>query len=64
MRLRGLLPQRAQSARWGPVLAEAAIVVFAAIVIACLFTYPYIINFSNAGRIDEAHGSCTIAGVR
>ncbi len=60
MRLRGLPPQRAQSARWGPGLAEAAIVVFAAIVIACIFTYPYIINFSNAGRIDTNDGRWSI----
>src|SRR5688572_3788051 len=41
-------------------LAEAAIVTFAAIVIACIFTYPYIINFSNAGRIDTNDGRWSI----
>jgi hypothetical protein len=40
--------------------SEAAIVVFAAIVIACVFTYPYIINFSNAGRIDTNDGRWSI----
>src|SRR5919106_5674857 len=43
-----------------PRLAEAAIVVCAAIVIACIFTYPYIINFSNAGRIDTNDGRWSI----
>ena len=41
-------------------VAEAAIVVLAAIVIACVFTYPYIINFSNAGRIDTNDGRWSI----
>ena len=41
-------------------LAEMAIVAFAAIVIACIFTYPYIINFSNAGRIDTNDGRWSI----
>ena len=50
MRFRGLPPR----------LREAAIVVFAAIVIACIFTYPYIINFSNAGRIDTNDGRWSI----
>ena len=40
--------------------AEAAIVVSAAIVIACAFTYPYIVNFSNAGRIDTNDGRWSI----
>lgn len=40
--------------------AEAAIVTFAAIVIACIFTYPYIVNFSNAGRIDTNDGRWSI----
>ena len=39
---------------------EAAIVVFAAIVIACIFTYPYILTFSNAGRIDTNDGRWSI----
>ena len=41
-------------------VAEAAIVVLAAIVIACVFTYPYIINFSNAGRLDTNDGRWSI----
>ena len=41
-------------------LAEAAIVVIAAIVIACIFTYPYIVNFSNAGRLDTNDGRWSI----
>jgi len=40
--------------------AEAAIVVLASIVIACIFTYPYVINFSNAGRIDTNDGRWSI----
>ena len=40
--------------------AEAAIVMLAAIVIACVFTYPYIVNFSNAGRIDTNDGRWSI----
>jgi hypothetical protein len=40
--------------------AEAAIVVLASIVIACIFTYPYIANFSNAGRIDTNDGRWSI----
>jgi hypothetical protein len=40
--------------------SEAAIVVSAAIVIACAFTYPYIVNFSNAGRIDTNDGRWSI----
>jgi hypothetical protein len=60
MRFRGLAeaPQRAQSARWGP--AEAAIVVIGAVILACVFTYPYIINFSNAGRLDTNDGRWSI----
>ena len=42
------------------VSAEAAIVVFSAIVIACVFTYPYIIHFNNAGRIDSNDGRWSI----
>ena len=40
--------------------AEAAIVVLASIVIACIFTYPYIVNFSNAGRLDTNDGRWSI----
>src|ERR671912_375986 len=40
--------------------AEAATVVLASIVIACIFTYPYIINFSNAGRLDTNDGRWSI----
>ncbi len=59
MRFRGLAtPQRAKSARRGP--REAAIVVTAAVVLACVFTYPYIINFSNAGRLDTNDGRWSI----
>jgi 4-amino-4-deoxy-L-arabinose transferase-like glycosyltransferase len=59
MRFRGFaVPQRAKSARWGPL--EAAIVVIAAVVLACVFTYPYIINFSNAGRLDTNDGRWSI----
>ena len=36
------------------------IVVCAAIVIACIFTYPYIVNFGNAGRIDSNDGRWSI----
>jgi hypothetical protein len=39
---------------------EAAIVVTAAVVLACVFTYPYIINFSNAGRLDTNDGRWSI----
>src|SRR5688572_18434561 len=59
MRFRGLAtPQRATSARRGA--REAAMVVTAAVVIACIFTYPYIINFSNAGRLDTNDGRWSI----
>jgi hypothetical protein len=60
--MRSLAPQRAKSARWGPRsgLTEATLVVFAAIVIACAFTYPYIIHFNNAGRIDSNDGRWSI----
>jgi hypothetical protein len=59
--MRSHAPQRAQSARQGPRgLAEAAIVVVAAIVIACVFTYPYIVQFSNAGRLDTNDGRWSI----
>ena len=32
----------------------------AAVVLACVFTYPYIINFSNAGRLDTNDGRWSI----
>jgi hypothetical protein len=41
-------------------LAEPTIVVFVSIVIACIFTYPYIVQFSNAGRIDTNDGRWSI----
>ena len=41
-------------------LAEAAMVVTLAIVLACVFTYPYISNFSNAGRLDTNDGRWSI----
>ena len=59
MRFRVTPPQRAPSARWAPG-TEAAIVGLAAIVIACVFTYPYIVNFSDAGRIDTNDGRWSI----
>lgn len=40
--------------------AEAAVVVCAAVVLACAFTYPYIFNFSNAGRLDTNDGRWSI----
>lgn len=60
MRFRGLAEafQRAPSARREP--AEAAMVVTAAIAIACVFTYPYIVNFGNAGRLDTNDGRWSI----
>jgi hypothetical protein len=41
-------------------IAEATLVAMAAVVIACVFTYPYIINFSNAGRLDTNDGRWSI----
>lgn len=41
-------------------LAEATLVAMAAVVIACVFTYPYIINFSHAGRLDTNDGRWSI----
>jgi len=41
-------------------LTEAAIVVMAAAVLACIFTYPYIFNFGNAGRLDTNDGRWSI----
>jgi hypothetical protein len=46
--------------RWRGLSPEAAIVMGAAIVIACVFTYPYIIHFSNAGRLDTNDGRWSI----
>jgi hypothetical protein len=60
MRFRGFSPQRAASARRGSRVAEATIVVLASIAIACLFTYPYIVNFSNGGRLDTNDGRWSI----
>ncbi len=40
--------------------AEAGIVVLTAIVTACIFTYPYIVNFTNAGRLDTNDGRWSI----
>ena len=40
--------------------ARAAIVVTAAVVLACVLTYPYIFNFSNAGRLDTNDGRWSI----
>src|SRR5262245_3973303 len=39
---------------------EAAAVVFGAVVLACVFTYPYIIQFNNAGRLDTNDGRWSI----
>jgi len=39
---------------------EAAAVVFGAVVLACVFTYPYIIQFHNAGRLDTNDGRWSI----
>ena len=52
-----MLPYRPMRFR-GP--AEAAVVSLAAIALACIFTYPYIINFSNAGRLDTNDGRWSI----
>jgi hypothetical protein len=41
-------------------IAEATLVTTAAVVIACVFTYPYIINFGNAGRLDTNDGRWSI----
>jgi hypothetical protein len=41
-------------------VVEATIVVCAATVIACVFTYPYILNFTNAGRLDTNDGRWSI----
>jgi len=39
---------------------EAAAVVFGAVVLACVFTYPYIFQFTNAGRLDTNDGRWSI----
>jgi hypothetical protein len=39
---------------------RATIVVLAAIVIACVFTYPYILQFASAGRVDTNDGRWSI----
>jgi hypothetical protein len=41
-------------------VVEATTAVFAAILLACAFTYPYIINFTNAGRLDTNDGRWSI----
>jgi hypothetical protein len=40
--------------------AEATLVAIAAVVLACIFTYPYVLNFSNAGRLDTNDGRWSI----
>lgn len=40
--------------------SEAAAVWFAAVLVACLFTYPYVVQFGNAGRIDTNDGRWSI----
>lgn len=40
--------------------SEAAAVWFAAILLACLFTYPYVLQFDNAGRLDTNDGRWSI----
>ena len=39
---------------------EATIVVCTAALIACAFTYPYVVNFTNAGRLDTNDGRWSI----
>ena len=39
---------------------EAAAVVLGAVVLACVFTYPYIFQFNNAGRLDTNDGRWSI----
>jgi hypothetical protein len=41
-------------------VTEATIVAIASIVIACIFTYPYLLNFSHAGRLDTNDGRWSI----
>jgi len=40
--------------------SEAAAVWFAAILLACIFTYPYALQFGNAGRLDTNDGRWSI----
>ena len=40
--------------------SEAAAVWFAAILLACLFTYPYVLQFDHAGRLDTNDGRWSI----
>lgn len=40
--------------------SEAAAVWFAAILLACVFTYPYAVQFGNAGRLDTNDGRWSI----
>jgi hypothetical protein len=42
----------------GPV--EATAVVLGALALACVFTYPYILNFNDAGRLDTNDGRWSI----
>jgi len=39
---------------------EATAVVLGAVLLACVFTYPYIINFNDAGRLDTNDGRWSI----
>lgn len=39
---------------------EATAVVLGAVVLACIFTYPYVIQFTNAGRLDTNDGRWSI----
>ncbi|HEX8029455.1 MAG TPA: hypothetical protein VF491_13370, partial [Vicinamibacterales bacterium] len=39
---------------------EATMVVLGALVLACVFTYPYVLNFSDAGRLDTNDGRWSI----
>ena len=39
---------------------EATAVVLGAIALACVFTYPYVLNFDNAGRLDTNDGRWSI----
>ena len=40
--------------------SEATIVVLAALVLACVFTWPYVLHFDNAGRLDTNDGRWSI----
>ena len=39
---------------------EATTVVLGAVLLACVFTYPYIVNFTDAGRLDTNDGRWSI----